>query len=98
MVVFYSSIYYVIILAWGFFYLFSSFNSELPWSSCRNSWNTGTNPKGTNKDRPWFCRLGSSWFCSPIHTETCVDFDRDQDFYNRTLPENATSPVREFWE
>uniref|UniRef100_A0A3P8ULP3 Transporter n=1 Tax=Cynoglossus semilaevis TaxID=244447 RepID=A0A3P8ULP3_CYNSE len=69
-VVFYSSIYYVIILAWGFFYLFSSFNSELPWSSCRNSWNT----------------------------ETCVDFDRDQDFYNRTLPENATSPVREFWE
>ncbi|KAM4613631.1 sodium- and chloride-dependent GABA transporter 2-like [Polymixia lowei] len=41
-VVLYSSIYYIIILAWAFFYLFSSFSSELPWASCRNSWNTET--------------------------------------------------------
>ncbi|XP_071350127.1 sodium- and chloride-dependent GABA transporter 2-like [Trachinotus anak] len=41
-VVLYSSIYYIIILAWAFLYLFSSFNSELPWASCRNSWNTET--------------------------------------------------------
>ncbi|KAG7244644.1 hypothetical protein INR49_029663 [Caranx melampygus] len=41
-VVLYSSIYYIIILAWAFLYLFSSFTSELPWSSCRNSWNTET--------------------------------------------------------
>uniref|UniRef100_A0A8P4KP69 Transporter n=1 Tax=Dicentrarchus labrax TaxID=13489 RepID=A0A8P4KP69_DICLA len=39
-VVLYSSIYYIIILAWAFLYLFFSFNSELPWASCRNSWNT----------------------------------------------------------
>ncbi|XP_061583246.1 solute carrier family 6 member 22, tandem duplicate 1 [Cololabis saira] len=41
-VVLYSSIYYIIILAWAFLYLFSSFNAELPWASCRNSWNTDT--------------------------------------------------------
>ncbi|XP_062853956.1 sodium- and chloride-dependent GABA transporter 2-like [Trichomycterus rosablanca] len=41
-VVFYSSIYYIIILAWAFFYLFSSFSSELPWASCSNPWNTET--------------------------------------------------------
>lgn len=41
-VVLYSSIYYIIILAWAFLYLFFSFNSELPWASCRNSWNTET--------------------------------------------------------
>lgn len=41
-VVLYSSIYYIIILAWAFLYLFSSFSSELPWASCRNSWNTET--------------------------------------------------------
>ncbi|XP_056261179.1 sodium- and chloride-dependent GABA transporter 2-like isoform X2 [Seriola aureovittata] len=69
-VVLYSSIYYIIILAWAFLYLFSSFNSELPWASCRNSWNT----------------------------ETCVEFDRRTDLYNWTVVENATSPVREFWE
>lgn len=40
-VVLYSSIYYIIILAWAFFYLFSSFSSELPWANCQNPWNTG---------------------------------------------------------
>uniref|UniRef100_A0A669B6R0 Transporter n=1 Tax=Oreochromis niloticus TaxID=8128 RepID=A0A669B6R0_ORENI len=69
-VVLYSSIYYIIILAWAFLYLFSSFNSELPWASCKNSWNT----------------------------ETCVEFDGKADYFNMTVYENATSPVREFWE
>uniref|UniRef100_A0A8D3D741 Transporter n=1 Tax=Scophthalmus maximus TaxID=52904 RepID=A0A8D3D741_SCOMX len=69
-VVLYSSIYYIIILAWAFLYLFSSFNSELPWANCRNSWNT----------------------------ETCVEFDQSKNSYNWTVPENATSPVKEFWE
>ncbi|XP_038142315.1 sodium- and chloride-dependent GABA transporter 2-like isoform X2 [Cyprinodon tularosa] len=69
-VVLYSSIYYIVILAWAFLYLFSSFNSELPWATCRNSWNT----------------------------ENCVEFDQKSDYFNMTIPENATSPVREFWE
>ncbi|XP_032369676.1 sodium- and chloride-dependent GABA transporter 2 isoform X2 [Etheostoma spectabile] len=69
-VVLYSSIYYIIILAWAFLYLFCSFNSELPWASCGNSWNT----------------------------ETCVEFDRRPADLNWTVAENATSPVREFWE
>ncbi|XP_028260975.1 sodium- and chloride-dependent GABA transporter 2-like isoform X2 [Parambassis ranga] len=69
-VVLYSSIYYIIILAWAFLYLFSSFSSELPWASCRNSWNT----------------------------DKCVEFDRRSDYFNMSVPENATSPVREFWE
>lgn len=69
-VVLYSSIYYIIILAWAFLYLFSSFNSELPWASCGNSWNT----------------------------DTCMEFDRTPKYANMSIPENATSPVREFWE
>ncbi|KAM6928426.1 sodium- and chloride-dependent GABA transporter 2-like [Xenentodon cancila] len=69
-VVLYSSIYYIVILAWAFLYLFSSFNAELPWASCRNSWNT----------------------------DTCVEFDRRHYYSNMTINENATSPVREFWE
>ncbi|MEQ2172234.1 hypothetical protein GOODEAATRI_019037, partial [Goodea atripinnis] len=69
-VVLYSSIYYIVILAWAFLYLFSSFNSELPWATCGNSWNT----------------------------ENCVEFDQRPDYFNMTIPANATSPVREFWE
>ncbi|MGH0163471.1 UNVERIFIED_CONTAM: hypothetical protein FKN15_050063 [Acipenser sinensis] len=42
LIVVYSSIYYIIILAWALFYFFHSFSSELPWASCRNTWNTGT--------------------------------------------------------
>uniref|UniRef100_A0A8C6V0I7 Transporter n=1 Tax=Neogobius melanostomus TaxID=47308 RepID=A0A8C6V0I7_9GOBI len=39
-VILYSGIYYIIILAWSFLYLFSSFNSKLPWATCQNYWNT----------------------------------------------------------
>ncbi|XP_030070414.1 sodium- and chloride-dependent GABA transporter 2 isoform X1 [Microcaecilia unicolor] len=39
-VAFYTAIYYIIILAWSLFYLFSSFTAVLPWSHCNNTWNT----------------------------------------------------------
>ncbi|KAJ8249699.1 hypothetical protein COCON_G00229150 [Conger conger] len=32
--------YYIIVLAWGIFYLSFSFTWDLPWSSCNNTWNT----------------------------------------------------------
>uniref|UniRef100_UPI001EAED1D7 sodium-dependent serotonin transporter-like n=1 Tax=Oncorhynchus gorbuscha TaxID=8017 RepID=UPI001EAED1D7 len=32
--------YYNIIITWGLYYLFSSFQSPLPWQSCNNTWNT----------------------------------------------------------
>lgn len=34
--------YYIIVLAWGIFYLSFSFSWDLAWSSCNNTWNTGT--------------------------------------------------------
>uniref|UniRef100_A0A672Z6X2 Transporter n=1 Tax=Sphaeramia orbicularis TaxID=375764 RepID=A0A672Z6X2_9TELE len=40
-IVLYTGVYYIIILAWTFLYLFSSFRSDLPWASCKNTWNTG---------------------------------------------------------
>ena len=33
-------IYYNIIIAWPIYYLFASFNSQLPWEFCGNEWNS----------------------------------------------------------
>ncbi|XP_044043997.1 sodium- and chloride-dependent GABA transporter 2-like [Siniperca chuatsi] len=64
-------VYYIVILAWALFYLSYSFQAELPWSHCNNTWNT----------------------------EACVLFDHHNQKANlSSLPENATSPVMEFWE
>ena len=34
------NIFYIVVLAWALFYLFHSFQSPLPWSTCDNWWNT----------------------------------------------------------
>uniref|UniRef100_A0A8C6LLT0 Transporter n=1 Tax=Nothobranchius furzeri TaxID=105023 RepID=A0A8C6LLT0_NOTFU len=39
-IVFFCNTYYIMVLAWGFYYLIKSFSSTLPWSTCENEWNT----------------------------------------------------------
>lgn len=41
MILFYGGMSYMVILAWGFLYFFSSFSGQLPWATCNNTWNTG---------------------------------------------------------
>ncbi|KAL1780157.1 hypothetical protein HispidOSU_028284 [Sigmodon hispidus] len=39
-IAFYIASYYNTIIAWALYYLISSFTDQLPWTSCKNSWNT----------------------------------------------------------
>ncbi|XP_012988176.2 sodium- and chloride-dependent creatine transporter 1 [Esox lucius] len=39
-IVFFCNTYYIMVLAWAFYYFIKSFNSTLPWSTCDNTWNT----------------------------------------------------------
>ncbi|XP_041944405.1 sodium- and chloride-dependent GABA transporter 2-like isoform X2 [Alosa sapidissima] len=98
-VVLYSSIYYIIILAWAFFYLFSSFKSELPWANCQNPWNTGIAVLILTYIHLYFNGfLVTSTYPFYVATENCMEFDKARGLLNFTVFENATSPVKEFWE
>ena len=41
-----SNTYFVMIIAYGIYYLFASFSSTLPWSNCHNAWNTDSKCPG----------------------------------------------------
>ncbi|XP_034404112.1 sodium- and chloride-dependent GABA transporter 2-like isoform X1 [Cyclopterus lumpus] len=40
LILLYSCVTYMLILAWALLYLVFSFSSQLPWASCNNDWNT----------------------------------------------------------
>ncbi|XP_066864512.1 sodium- and chloride-dependent betaine transporter isoform X3 [Kogia breviceps] len=61
----YLNVYYIIILAWALFYLFSSFTSELPWTACTHSWNTGHCMDSLNRSAAGAAALPVN-FTSPI--------------------------------
>ena len=50
--------YYNVILTWAMYYMFSSFQSQLPWSHCNNTWNTpqcwDNYTEGAKVNRPEF--------------------------------------------
>uniref|UniRef100_A0A4W3K0T7 Transporter n=1 Tax=Callorhinchus milii TaxID=7868 RepID=A0A4W3K0T7_CALMI len=39
-IVFFCNTYYIMVLAWGLYYLIHSFTNNLPWATCGHSWNS----------------------------------------------------------
>lgn len=81
-IVFFCNTYYIMVLAWGFYYLIKSFTSTLPWSTCTNYWNTKDCIETFRHDACNNGSIGNYTFMN----KTCEEL------------ENATSPIIEFWE
>ncbi|XP_029457239.1 sodium- and chloride-dependent taurine transporter isoform X1 [Rhinatrema bivittatum] len=61
------NVYYIVILAWGMYYLFQSFQSQLPWTSCQQSWNTNNCVEDTSrKNKTLWLSLNATNFTSPV--------------------------------
>ncbi|XP_063751548.1 sodium- and chloride-dependent GABA transporter 2-like [Eleginops maclovinus] len=58
----FSATSYIVIIAWAFFYLFSSFSADLPWATCGHEWNTDSclDPSDPNVSLSMTSRLNST--------------------------------------
>ncbi|XP_037540509.1 sodium- and chloride-dependent creatine transporter 1, partial [Nematolebias whitei] len=83
-IVFFCNTYYIMVLAWGFYYLIKSFSATLPWSNCDNEWNT---PSCLENFHHQDCQNGSLANATVGGGNmTCADLA------------DARSPIIEFWE
>lgn len=82
-IVFFCNTYYIMVLAWGFYYLVSSFSASLPWSSCGNIWNT---PACIEAFHQQYCKNASLANATVSGNLTCGELA------------DARSPIIEFWE
>ncbi|RWS30566.1 sodium- and chloride-dependent GABA transporter 1-like protein [Leptotrombidium deliense] len=79
---FWLNTYYIVVLCWAMYYVWSSFAFDVPWRSCGNDWNTGYCE--TDKDlqeRIKRCNV-------MIHKTPECGFNSS----------NFRSPVKEYWE
>lgn len=61
------NVYYIVILAWGLYYLFQSFSHTLPWAHCQQEWNTEYCVEDTlRKNKTLWLSLNATNFTSPV--------------------------------
>ncbi|XP_078517838.1 sodium- and chloride-dependent taurine transporter-like [Lissotriton helveticus] len=61
------NVYYIILLAWGLYYLLHSFRSRLPWAYCHQTWNTDNCLEDTfRRNKTLWMSLNMTNFTSPV--------------------------------
>uniref|UniRef100_UPI003AAF917F sodium- and chloride-dependent GABA transporter ine n=1 Tax=Centroberyx gerrardi TaxID=166262 RepID=UPI003AAF917F len=54
--------YYNVVITWGLYYLFSSFQAPLPWQSCNNTWNTPNCTEHATNDSAYSSTASQEFF------------------------------------
>ncbi|MFT7804812.1 sodium- and chloride-dependent taurine transporter isoform X1 [Arapaima gigas] len=61
------NVYYIVILAWGLYYLLQCFQTELPWAKCNRAWNTETCVEDTaRRNKSLWLAVNATNFTSPV--------------------------------
>ncbi|XP_028426588.1 sodium- and chloride-dependent betaine transporter [Perca flavescens] len=97
-IVVYLNIYYIVVLAWAIFYLYQSFKSPLPWSTCDNWWNTeACHSRSSVFSNPHLFKNGSNW--SFLYNVTSPPDDFENFNYTSEMDHllKGRSPEEEFW-
>ncbi|XP_071144363.1 sodium- and chloride-dependent taurine transporter-like [Mytilus edulis] len=89
-IMFFSNTFFNVIMAWAFYYWFSSFTSELPWASCGHEWNK--NCKDYTKEDGNF--TNSSMHNDEMGNITIPFLSALKNTSNQLF----SDPVTEFWE
>ncbi|XP_076839805.1 sodium- and chloride-dependent creatine transporter 1 isoform X2 [Brachyhypopomus gauderio] len=92
-IVFFCNTYYILILAWGLYFLVHSFTYPLPWTSCSQEWNTPN------------CTLDFNRSCAN-RTVPASSYSSSLPLNRSSLEPNISclesegmrSPIMEFWE
>jgi solute carrier family 6 amino acid transporter-like protein 5/7/9/14 len=89
MINFISSIYYNMLMGWSLYYLFASWQKELPWSDCKHEYNT---PYCYTKREAQDCEdYSGTWFNLTCYNATEVrEFDNYTACYNDS---QSTTPI-----
>jgi SNF family Na+-dependent transporter len=90
-IMFFTNTFFNVILAWAFYYWFSSFTSELPWAKCGHEWNVHckdftliNNQKENNVTQCLNGIISNASVCSNVTSLNASKIELD--------------PVTEFWE
>ena len=92
-IAFWLNCYYIVVLAWGLYYVYNSFTtSTLPWSTCNNWWNTDS-----CRTLEQMKNITSASACSSLSKINNASFAVCVQNFSKTLTEYS-NPVKEFWE
>ncbi|CAL4064340.1 unnamed protein product, partial [Meganyctiphanes norvegica] len=99
-IAFYVDFFYNVILAWSLRYLLASFTTNLPWTSCNNTWNTDRCRKIGEERSPIYEGMDNFTWANSIGMDGgnySIDMGINSN-YTYISNYTTTTPAEEYWE